>query len=130
MRCQQCEETATNSSAMAGLLVSQPNQNTKSQTLSPHEDHYPGKIRIKIPARKPLKRQKKKKQKPEKERINLKNQNHKIEKKRKDDRAEGKPKEESGIPASSQNSSNEHQQGLRPERQHQISRHCFPLIYI
>jgi hypothetical protein len=92
MRCQQCEETATNSSAMAGLLVSQPNQNTKSQTLSPHEDHYPGKIRIKIPARKPLKRQKKKKQKPEKERINLKNQNHKIEKKEKTTEQKGSQK--------------------------------------
>lgn len=80
--------------------------------------------------KKASKKTEKKKQKPEKERINLKNQNQKIEKKRKDDRAEGKPKEESGIPASSQNSSNEHQQGLRPERQHQISRHCFPLIYI
>jgi hypothetical protein len=33
-RCQQAEETATNSPALAGLLVSQSNQNTKSQTLS------------------------------------------------------------------------------------------------
>ena len=33
-RCQQAKETATNSPALAGLLVSQSNQNTKSQTLS------------------------------------------------------------------------------------------------
>jgi len=33
-KCQQAEETATNNPALAGLLVSQSNQNTKSQTLS------------------------------------------------------------------------------------------------
>jgi hypothetical protein len=40
---------------MAGLLVSQSNQNTDSQILSPHEDQRPGKIRISIARGKPIK---------------------------------------------------------------------------
>jgi len=49
------EETTTNSPAMAGLLVSQSNQNTESQILSPHEDQRPGKIRISLAREKPIK---------------------------------------------------------------------------
>jgi hypothetical protein len=40
---------------MAGLLVSQSNQNTESQILSPHEDQRPGKIRISLAREKPIK---------------------------------------------------------------------------
>jgi hypothetical protein len=49
------EETTTNSPTMAGLLVSQSNQNTESQILSPHEDQRPGKIRISLAREKPIK---------------------------------------------------------------------------
>jgi hypothetical protein len=40
---------------MPGLLVSQSNQNTESQILSPHEDQRPGKIRIILAREKPIK---------------------------------------------------------------------------
>jgi len=36
-------------------LVSQSNQNTESQILSPHEDQRPGKIRIILAREKPIK---------------------------------------------------------------------------
>jgi hypothetical protein len=40
---------------MAGLLVSQSNQNAESQIISPHEDQRPGKIRISLAREKPIK---------------------------------------------------------------------------
>ena len=51
------EETTNNSPAMAGLLVSQSNQNTESQVLCPHEDQCPGEDKDQFCARKAYKRQ-------------------------------------------------------------------------
>jgi len=82
------EETTTNSPAMAGLLVSQSNQNAESQILSPHEDQRPGKIRISLAREKPIKgrgEQTKGGEDPEEEKIKRK---HREKIKRKESRRE------------------------------------------
>jgi len=63
-RHQGAEETATNSLAMAKLLVSRSNKNTRTQSPCLHnKDQYPGEIRIKSKPETPIKGGKKKERK-------------------------------------------------------------------